>query len=192
MNNQRILPLRKMLSAALFTALLIVATQFNIPLGPVPITMQPFVVMFAGLVLGGFWGAASVGLWALLGFIGLPVFAGGKAGIAVLFGPTGGFIVGFIVGAFLIGILSENRQLSFRQTVATLLLGLLLTYTIGLGGFLFNMNYFVHKPLTLQQGLNIAVFPFVLWDIAKALLAAYVGRKVKHALRSMERHRVLS
>jgi biotin transport system substrate-specific component len=180
------MPVRKMIIAALFTALLIIATQFRIPIGPVPITMQPFVVMLAGLVLGSFWGATSVGLWALLGVMGLPVFAGGKAGLATLMGPTGGFIIGFIMCAYIIGLLTEGRQIRFWPATGILLAGLLLTYIIGLGGFLFNMQYFLHKNITLQQGIKMVVLPFIPADILKAILAAYVGVKIKNALGQLE------
>lgn len=178
--------LRKMIMAALFTAILIVATQWAIPIGPVPITMQPFVVMLAGLILGSNWGAASVGLWVLLGVIGLPVFAGGKAGITVLMGPTGGFILAFIVCAFLIGWLTEKRQLGFWPTTGIVLGCLLLTYAIGLAGFLFNMQHFLHKTLSVQQGLKLAVLPFIPADVVKAILASYIGVKVKNALQQVE------
>jgi biotin transport system substrate-specific component len=178
--------LRKMIMAALFTALLIVATQWAIPIGPVPITMQPFVVMLAGLVLGSGWGAASVGLWVLLGILGIPVFAGGKAGLSVLMGPTGGFIIAFIMCAYLTGFFTEGRQLRFLSTVGIVVGCLILTYAVGLAGFLFNMQYFLHKTFTLQQGLKFAVLPFIPADIVKAILASYIGRKVKNALNQME------
>lgn len=177
--------MKKMILSAMFAALLIVATQFSIPIGPVPVTMQPFVVMLAGLVLGAAWGAASVGIWALLGLAGFPVFAGGKAGIAVLVGPTGGFVVGFIFCAFLIGRLTDHRQIQLRTSLAAVFSGLIMAYVIGLAGFLFNMHYFLHKQITLQESLALAVFPFLPWDVVKAVLASIIGVKINKALNAM-------
>lgn len=176
------MPLRKLVLAAVFTALLVVATQFAIPIGPVPVTLQPFVVMLAGLMLGRVGGVISVLLWALLGSIGFPVFAGGKAGISILIGPTGGFVLGFMVCAFIIGALTERRHLRLWPTFGVMLLGLSVTYAVGLAGFLCSMRIFLHKPMTLQQGLILVVYPFIPWDIAKAALASFIGIKAKNAL----------
>ncbi|MBK7820828.1 MAG: biotin transporter BioY [Tessaracoccus sp.] len=96
---------------AVFAALLAALSLTPaIPIGivPVPITLQLTGVALAGLCLGWWRGAAAVGLYVLVGLAGLPVFAGGKAGIGVLFGPTGGYLVGFVLSAALIGYLAQN------------------------------------------------------------------------------------
>ena len=96
---------------AVFAALLAALSLAPaVPIGivPVPITLQLTGVALAGLCLGWWRGAAAVGLYVLVGLAGLPVFAGGKAGIGVLFSPTGGYLVAFVLSAAVIGILAQT------------------------------------------------------------------------------------
>ncbi|MCL1790753.1 MAG: biotin transporter BioY [Peptococcaceae bacterium] len=90
---------------ALFTALIIIGGYISIPAGPVPLVLADFFVMLAGIVLGARYGAVSVAVYLGLGAIGLPVFAGGRAGLAVLWGPTGGFLVGYLLAVVVIGLI---------------------------------------------------------------------------------------
>ena len=95
---------------AVFAALLAALSLAPaVPIGivPVPITLQLTGVALAGLCLGWWRGAAAVGLYVLVGLAGLPVFAGGKAGVGVLFGPTGGYLVAFVLSAAVIGFLAQ-------------------------------------------------------------------------------------
>ncbi|MCX7780957.1 MAG: biotin transporter BioY [Negativicutes bacterium] len=173
---------RYMALTGLFAGLLAVSSQISFPLGPVPHTMQVFFVLLAGLLLGSRWGFASVAVWVALGVFGLPVFAQGKAGVAVLAGPTGGFLVGFAVCAFLVGKLTENADHGYLRTLAIMLAGLFVVYAIGLAGFMLSFHYFLHKPMTLDKAVTLAVAPFLPFDIVKACMAAYIGNRVKRAL----------
>ena len=87
--------IRDMLLAGIFVTMMIISAYIIVPIGPVPITIQPLVVLLAGILLGSRLSAISIMVWALLGFVGLPVFNQGQSGIVILAGPTGGFIVGF-------------------------------------------------------------------------------------------------
>lgn len=174
--------IRNMALAGLFASLLAVSSQISIPLGPVPHTLQIFFVLLAGLLLGGRWGFASVGVWIALGVFGLPVFAQGKAGIAVLAGPTGGFLVGFAMCALVVGKSTEGAEKGYFRTLAIMLAGLTLVYVIGLIGFMLSFEYFLHKPMTVEKAVAIAVAPFLPFDIVKTAMAAYLGNKVKRAL----------
>lgn len=176
------MPIRSMILAGLFAALLAISSQVSIPIGPVPHTLQIFFVLLSGLVLGSRWGFISVGVWVLLGVFGLPVFSQGKAGIAVLAGPTGGFLAGFMLCAFLVGWLTERTGVSFGKTMAFMLLGLALVYLVGITGFMASFAYFLHKPMTLDKALTLAVLPFLPFDLVKTLMAAYIGVKVRQAL----------
>jgi biotin transport system substrate-specific component len=166
----------------LFAGLLAVSSQISIPIGPVPHTLQIFFVLLAGLLLGSRWGLASVGVWIALGVFGLPVFAQGKAGAAVLLGPTGGFLAGFMFCAYLVGKVTENAKHGYLRTVAIMLSGLLFVYIIGLAGFLLSFQFFLQKPMTLEKAAMIAVVPFFPFDIVKTMMAAYIGNRVKRAL----------
>ncbi|SDF17351.1 biotin transporter BioY [Sporolituus thermophilus] len=176
------MPIRNMVLTGLFAALLAVGSQVSIPLGPVPHTLQVFFVMLAGVILGSRWAPASVAVWILLGCFGLPVFAQGKAGVAVLAGPTGGFLVGFMVCAYLVGLLTERTQLSVWRAAGAMLAGLVTAYALGLMGFMASFKYFLHKPMTWDKAISLAVLPFIPFDVIKSVMAAYIGVKVRRAL----------
>jgi biotin transport system substrate-specific component len=96
-----------MIYAAMFGAATAMGAYIMIPLPPVPITLQTLFVVLAGALLGGRLGALSQVVYLLLGIIGLPVFHGGKGGLGILLGPTGGYLVGFIAAAYVVGKLIE-------------------------------------------------------------------------------------
>ena len=119
--------------ASMFGSLTAVGAYIMIPLPPVPITMQTLFVSLAGALLGGYLGALSQVVYILLGVIGLPVFAGGKAGFGVLIGPTGGYLIGFIVGAFIIGKLTSlHRDPGLFWLMGAMVAGIGIVYTLGI------------------------------------------------------------
>lgn len=168
-------PLLGMIYASLFGAMTAVGAFIMIPLPLVPITLQNFFLALAAALLGGPLGALSQIVYVALGLIGLPVFAGGKAGLGVLLGPTGGYLLGFIAGAWIIGILAGMKErpgivwLSF-----TMILGHLVIYGIGTAQLAF-----VAK-LSPAQALAVGVFPFIPGDIVKILAASLIVLKVRH------------
>lgn len=89
--------------AALFASLMAAGAAIAIPIGPVPIVLQNLFVLLAGLLLGGKWGAASVGIYLLAGALGMPVFSGGTGGIGRFAGPTGGYLIGFLPAVYIVG-----------------------------------------------------------------------------------------
>ncbi len=167
--------LRKKMLVSLFAALLCVSSYVVLPIGPVPVTLQVLFVLLSGAVLGAEMGALSVVIWILLGAFGLPVFAGGKAGPMVLLGPTGGYLLGFVICAWTVGILTRGRLGSKLRTGAAMLVGLTLAYAIGLAGFMASFAFFLNKPMTVQQALTIAVYPFVAFDLVKLVLGAWLA-----------------
>ena len=167
--------LRKKMLVSLFAALLCVSSYIILPIGPVPVTLQVLFVLLAGAVLGAEMGALSVVLWILLGTFGLPVFAGGKAGPMVLLGPTGGYLLGFVICAWIVGFLTRKNTTSKLRTGAAMLLGLSVAYAVGLAGFMASFKFFLHKPMTVQQALTIAVYPFVPFDLVKVGLGAWLA-----------------
>lgn len=135
----------------------------NIPFSPVPITAQTLAVLLAGLFLGKNLGAASIAAYLAQGAAGLPVFAGGKSGLAALFGPTGGYLFGFLAAAYIVGMLSELRyQRSLFQASSTLVVGNVIIYIFGLVW----LARFVGESQVLQLGL----YPFLIGDLLKILL----------------------
>ena len=118
------------IGGSVFIALL---SQVQIPLQPVPITGQTLAVFLVALTLGWRLGGAAVGLYLLEGALGLPVFAGFSGGIAKFAGPTGGFLIGFLVAALAIGWLAERGWTrNVLLTAAAMLIGTVLIYALGL------------------------------------------------------------
>jgi biotin transport system substrate-specific component len=138
-----------------------------LPFSPVPVTAQTFAVLLVGSVLGARRGAASALAYLAEGVSGLPVFAGGAAGPHVLVGPTGGYLAGFVLGAWLCGALAE-RGWDRRPipTIASMALGNILILAIGL----LWLARFVGPSRVLALGL----FPFLPGDVVKIALAAAV------------------
>lgn len=137
----------------------------RLPFSPVPITGQTFAVLLVGFVLGSRRGALSLGLYLLEGIMGLPVFAGGGAGLPWLFGPSGGYLIGFVLAAGMVGTLAERGfDRKFITTMIAFAGGMLAIYTIGA---LWLSNY-----IGWQAALQTGVLPFLPGDVLKAILAA--------------------
>ncbi|WIE72361.1 biotin transporter BioY [Curtobacterium sp. MCJR17_020] len=152
------------LGGALLTA---GAAQVSVPLWPVPITGQTLAVLLVGSALGARRGALSMLVYALLGVIGLPVFAGGSAGFGVLVGPSGGYIVGFVAAAALVGWIAERfGDRPLQNSVLSFALGTVVTFAIGMGWLAVSLG------LDLQQTLEFGLYPFVIGGAVKAALGA--------------------
>lgn len=143
------------------------AAQLAIPLWPVPITMQTLAVLLVGSSLGATRGAASMALYLVLGAIGLPIFSDGEAGFAVLFGSTGGYIVGFVFAAALTGWLAQrNWDKKFLGAGLSFLAGTVVIFAFGLVGLSLALGG------TLEQTLAWGLYPFIIGGIVKAAIAA--------------------
>jgi len=145
--------------------LVALTAQLIIPLQPVPITGQTFGVLLVGALLGSKRGAFALLIYLAQGAVGLPVFAGGASGVARFVGPTGGYLVGFVLAGFVVGWLSERGwDRRFTTTALAMLIGNAVIYACGLP----RLAAFVGWEAVLKAGL----FPFVAGDLLKILLAA--------------------
>ena len=145
-----------------------------IPLPPVPVTAQTFFLNVAAVLLGGPLGATSQCIYVMLGVVGMPVFAGGKAGLGVLFGPTGGYLLGFIIGAFVIGTVNKMREnAGVLWNIFSMLLGMVIIYALG------SIQLAVVAKMSLSKALAAGVLPFLPGDVIKILLAAVVCSQLK-------------
>lgn len=170
--------LRRMVYAAMFGALTAVTSLIVIPLQPVPITLQSLFSGLAGILLGGYTGALSQIVYVLLGVIGLPVFAGGKAGLGTLFGPTGGYLIGFIVAAYVVGkIVEVRREAGIVWIGLALLVGNVLIYSLGV------LQLCLVAQVTLIKGLLVGVAPFLIGDLLKLAAAVVIGPKLRQYFR---------
>ena len=137
-----------------------------LPISPVPITGQTFAVLMLAALLGSRRGVLAMIAYLIEGASGLPVFAGG-IGIAVLIGPTGGYLVGFVAAAYVVGKLAEmgwDRRVS--TTIVAMLAGEIVLYTFGVCWLAIMTN--------IRTALVIGLYPFIVGDILKVILAAAV------------------
>lgn len=170
-------PLRSLAAVALMAAVISALAFITVPLGPVPLTGQSFGVMLAGALLGPRLGAVSVLAYLLLGLVGLPVFAGGNAGLGVLFGPTGGYLWGFVAGAAVIGLLTDvskrpsagQGQPAWQTFLGIALGGVVVVYVFGL----WQLSRYVPFKKALVGGALL----FLPGDLIKAAAATAVVRR---------------
>ncbi len=146
------------------------SAQFAV-LHPVPITGQTFAVLMMAALLGSRRGVLCILAYLAEGLLGLPVFAQGKAGLAAFLGPTGGYLIGFVVAAWIVGALSERTwDRRVPGTAAAMVLGNLAIYACGLA-WLFCLVHVFAKPLG-GGVLAVGLYPFLAGDVLKIMLAA--------------------
>jgi biotin transport system substrate-specific component len=153
------------------TALTAAAAQISIPMWPVPITGQTFAVLLVGTSLGALRGALSMVLYVALGAFGLPIFTAGKSGLAYIAGPTGGYLIGFVLAAVVVGWLAQ-RQWDRKVVGAfvSFLVGSVVIYSVGLPWLSVALGQ-VGRPNDLAATLQAGLYPFIPGDILKAAAA---------------------
>lgn len=166
---------------ALFAVLITVCAWISIPLA-VPFTLQTFAVFAALLILGGRRGTCAVGVYLLLGAVGLPVFAGFRGGLGTLLGTTGGYIAGFLFCALLFWAVSARLGGKLWAQVLGCLAGLAACYAFGTAWFL-TVYARTAGPIGLGAALGMCVFPFVVPDLVKLALALALSRRLAGRLR---------
>ena len=150
--------------------------RFYLPFSPVPVTGQTFAVLLAGVTLGR-WGGVSQAMYVGLGVIGVPWFTGMNGGLEYLMGPTGGYLIGFVLSATFLGYMSERYSLSRRPMG---MLGLLMAgnfLLIYVPGLLY-LHFYLGMSLNLWQLLLIGVVPFIAGDLVKITLATGASRLI--------------
>lgn len=175
MNNQQ-LKLRAMIITALFAAIIGVLAQMTIPLPLVPITGQTLAVGLAATILGSRLGLLSVVLYIIIGAAGVPVFAEMKAGVAVLVGPTGGYLVGFIPAAYIMGRYLEKTSFNFVHAMVANTLGMIITLLFGT----IWLKY--AAELSWTAAFTGGLTPFVVVGLIKAGLASWIGVLIRRRL----------
>ncbi|MBW2412247.1 MAG: biotin transporter BioY [Deltaproteobacteria bacterium] len=178
-------PLRMMVYASLLAALTAASALFSIQIGDVPVILYNFFILLMGLLLGSRWGTASVAVYLLTGSLGLPVFAGGKGGLAILLGPTGGYLIGFLPAVFIIGLISEKFNRRLWPDIIALLCGTAVIYALGV----IQLKIVLDK--TWMVSLAIGFFPFIIFDLIKLVAAAVTARAIRPIIKSSSRVGIL-
>ncbi len=178
----RTISLRSLVYASMFGALTAIGALISIPMFPVPLTLQTMFTTLAGLLLGGPIAALSQLVYVLLGVMGLPVFAGGKAGFGVLLGPTGGYLLGFILGAYVIGVVARMRKNGGPLwLVTTVVAGHVVIYGLGV------LQLALVAHLSLTKALAVGVIPFLPGDAFKCAASVLVAGRVARQWRPLGR-----
>ena len=170
----------KIILSAVFAIAVAVSAQVRIPLpwSPVPITAQTIAVFTGAVILGRYWGGISFLIYIIMGMAGLPVFSGFKSGTAALLGPTGGYLIGFAIAAFLIGHLTDKYAIA-RKPLNLLMIMLVsnfaIVHLIGLVQLYFWMDIAIGKHLGLKELFFMGCFPFIAGDIVKIIISSFLA-----------------
>ena len=151
---------------------LLAQTRILLPWSPVPVTGQTFTVLLAGVLLGRWWGGISLAIYGGLGIAGVPWFAGRGSGLGYLAGPTGGYIIGFILTALFLGHFTDTyiRSRSFLSMLALMLFAnFILIYAPGLLQLGLWLNLVKGEPVTFTTLFSMGALPFIAGDVTKAV-----------------------
>jgi biotin transport system substrate-specific component len=173
--------------SAMFVALMAVGANLTswapfLQVGGVPLSMQPFFAILAGLLLGSRLGSISMIVYTLVGIAGAPVFAQFGAGIGKLFGPTGGFIFSYIFAAYAAGKIIEIKQNpKFGTFLIASLVGIVLIYVIGTNYMYFASNYWLEGNMSYTAAWKIMTW-FMVKDLIFTVLGAVIAPRIYRAV----------
>ena len=171
------LSITSMIYIALMAVIITICSWISIP-GPVPFTLQTFAVFTALLLLGTRDGLISITVYLLLGAVGVPVFSGFSGGIGHLLGPTGGYLIGFIVMGFVFGIVRHFIKHPLASAITASILGLAACYAFGTVWFVIVYSQ-TKSAITFGAALSLCVIPFIIPDAIKMALAIILSSRVK-------------
>lgn len=167
---------RQLTLVGVMAAVTCILAPLSLPIGVVPISLTNLVIYFAIYVLGGKRGTLSYIVYLFIGLVGLPVFSGFSGGFPKLFGPTGGYLIGFIFMAFISGIFIDKFSNKIYMCFLGMILGTIATYIFGTAW----LSYQAH--LTFNAALAVGVLPFIPGDIIKMVIASLIGPQIRKRL----------
>lgn len=174
---------REISTVALGVALITVCAWISLPIGEVPFTLQTFAVAAVGALFGLRRGMAAVAVYILMGLVGIPVFAGFKAGVPALMGATGGYILGFLFAALLPALAGRlpvrGKWARTGMFYAAMIAGLAFCYFFGTVWFLTVYNRGAADPMGVGAALMLCVVPYLLPDAVKLAAAAYLSVRLE-------------
>lgn len=177
---------RNLVLTGLFTALIAVGAFIKIPIPYVPITLQTLFVMLAGMLLGWKYGALSAIVYVILGLVGLPIFTMG-GGFSYVFQPTFGYLIGFIFGAGVTGLIAHGvEKPSFWRLLLANLAGIVVIYILGMAYFYLLSNYVIDSPVDISFVLYYCFATTIVGDIIISVLAAILCKRVIPILKDRE------
>ncbi|WP_455662145.1 biotin transporter BioY [Pradoshia sp.] len=169
---------RNMIIIAMYASILSILAQIIIPLPLIPITGQTLAVGLIATIIGSRFSTYTIFVYLALGIIGIPVFSGFTSGLGILFGPTGGYLLGFIPAAFFTGYWLEKRGFTNTHAVIANLLGMVITLVFGV----LWLKFFA--SISWNAAFVTGFMPFLPVGILKAAIAAYLGILIRKRLLS--------
>ena len=172
---------RNMIIISLFAAIICISSYITVtlPISAVPFTAQTLAIMLIALLLPVELSTAAVGLFLLLGAVGLPVFSGGASGISTLIGPTGGYLFGFLAGTYLIGLLKSKIMNLPSYVIAAIVGGIAVVYALGVPYLAYSLK------MTIGKAFTVGALPYLPLDLVKAAIAAGVAYKLKPTMEKL-------
>lgn len=162
--------------AALGAAIIAVLAQVSIPVPPVPFTGQTLAIGLVATILGSRLGTLSVGVYLLIGAVGVPVFANFSGGFAKLVGPTGGYLIGFLPAAYLTGLYLEKTSYTYVQAAVANIIGMFVALIFG------TIWLKISGDLSWTSAMAGGMTPFIPLGLVKAALATWLGIYVRNRL----------
>ncbi len=186
MKHSSFLNAKSITLVALFAALSALGAFIRVPMGLISFTLQTFFVTLAGLLLGPRLGALSVGIYVLIGLLGVPVFTQG-GGPAYVLQPTFGYLLGFVLCAWLVGKLTQGEKCSFSALFAASCAGLAVVYALGMLYFALITTVYLGAPRPAQTILIYCCLIFLPGDLLSCTLACLIRKKLPRSVCSVPR-----
>ncbi len=167
---------------ALFSVIMAICSWITIPIPGVPFTLQTFAIFVAIGTLGAKRGTISVIVYLLLGIVGVPVFSNFQSGVAYLMGPTGGYLLGFLVSALIMWLIEKLFGNKILVLGISMVVGLLVCYIFGTAWFMFVFTR-TKGAIELTKALSMCVIPFIIPDLIKSALALVISKRLRKAIK---------
>ncbi|GAB6142672.1 biotin transporter BioY [Desulfocicer niacini] len=168
--------LKMTIYTALFAALIAAGAFIAIPIGPVPIVLQNMFVLMAALVLGPRWGLCAILLYLFMGACGFPVFSGGTGGMGRLFGPTGGYLLGYIPAVAVTALLTKALGYRFLTDALAMAAGSVIVYGTGVPWLKFATG------MPWDKALALGLVPFIIGDVIKIAAGTWAARVMRRTM----------
>ncbi|MBU3074856.1 biotin transporter BioY [Clostridium estertheticum] len=176
MENAKKINIHHLTLIGVMAAVICILGPLSLPIGIVPISLTNLAIYFSVYVLGQKRGTLSYIVYLFIGLVGLPVFSGFSGGFTKLFGPTGGYLIGFIFMAFISGIFIDKFSNKIYMCFLGMILGTIVTYIFGTAWLAYQLN------MTFNASLAVGVLPFIPGDIVKMVIASLIGPQIKKRL----------
>lgn len=177
MESPKKFTVKELVYTAIMSVAIAVCSWISIP-SEVPFTLQTFAVFCSLCILGGHSGFFAVMVYILLGAIGIPIFSGFTGGIGILLGPTGGYILGFLLIAAIYRIGEKISKGSYIVSTVSMTVGLIFCYAFGTLWFVYSYAN-TAKEIDWSSALKMCVLPFIIPDLAKMVFAVIFSNKIK-------------